>query len=95
MRLYIEGRRNGYSPDQCGHTMTVQELIEYLEQFDGGEIVRNLEADRLQILFDEKPDEATRAKLKQNGFRWSPTNSAWQRKLTPNAEIAARRVFEK
>lgn len=64
-------------------------------KFDGGEIVRNLEADRLQILFDEKPDEATRAKLKQNGFRWSPTNSAWQRKLTPNAEIAARRVFEK
>lgn len=34
MRLYIEGRRNGYSSDQCGHTMTVQELIEYLEQFD-------------------------------------------------------------
>ncbi len=34
MRLYIEGRHNGYSPDQCGHTMTVQELIEYLEQFD-------------------------------------------------------------
>lgn len=35
MRLYIEGRRNGYSPDQCGRAMTVQELIEYLEQFDG------------------------------------------------------------
>lgn len=35
MKLYIDGRRNGYSPDQCGHTMTVQELIEYLEQFDG------------------------------------------------------------
>ena len=34
MRLYIEGRRNGYSPDQCGRTMTVQELIEFLEQFD-------------------------------------------------------------
>ena len=35
MRLYIEGRRNGYNPDQCGNTMTVAELIEYLEQFDG------------------------------------------------------------
>lgn len=32
--LYIEGRRNGYTPDQCGRTMTVRELIEYLEQFD-------------------------------------------------------------
>ena len=34
-RLYIEGRRNGYDPEQCGETMTVAELIEYLEQFDG------------------------------------------------------------
>lgn len=34
MRLYIEGRRNGYSPDQCGRTMTVRELIDYLEQFE-------------------------------------------------------------
>lgn len=34
MRLYIEGRRNGYSPDQCESTMTVGELIAYLEQFE-------------------------------------------------------------
>ena len=32
--LYIEGRRNGYGPDQCGRTMTVGELIEFLQQFD-------------------------------------------------------------
>ena len=62
-------------------------------KFDGGEIVRNLEADRLQILFDEKPDEETRAALKSNGFRWSPRYSAWQRQLTPNAEQAARRAL--
>lgn len=62
-------------------------------KFPGGEIIRNLEADRLQILFDEKPDEDTRAALKQNGFRWSPRNSAWQRQLTPNAERAARRAL--
>ncbi|MDO5544971.1 MAG: hypothetical protein Q4F81_03955 [Eubacteriales bacterium] len=62
-------------------------------KFDGGEIVRNLEADRLQILFDEKPDEATRSALKQNGFRWSPRYNAWQRQLTRNAETAARRAL--
>lgn len=28
--LYIEGRRNGYDPDQCGETMTVSEMIEFL-----------------------------------------------------------------
>ena len=33
--LYIEGRRNGYDPDQCGTTMTVSEMIEFLSQFDG------------------------------------------------------------
>ena len=32
--LYIEGRRNGYGIEQCGRTMTVAELIEYLSQFD-------------------------------------------------------------
>ena len=30
----IETKRNGYSPDQCGHTLTIGELIEYLEGFD-------------------------------------------------------------
>lgn len=34
MKLYLEGRRNGYAPDQCGRTMTVGELISFLEQFD-------------------------------------------------------------
>lgn len=62
-------------------------------KFDGGEIVRNLEADRLQIIFDEKPDEDTRAALKENGFRWSPRYGAWQRQLTQNAESAARRAL--
>lgn len=33
--LYIEGRRNGYGPDQCGKTMTVSEMIDFLSQFDG------------------------------------------------------------
>lgn len=62
-------------------------------KFDGGEIVRNAEQNRLQIVFDEKPDETTRAALKSNGFRWSPRNKAWQRQLTPNAERAARAVL--
>ena len=32
--LYIEGRREGYGVDQIRHTMTVGDLIAYLEQFD-------------------------------------------------------------
>lgn len=33
-KLYIEGRHNGYSTEQCGKTMTVGDLIDWLEQFD-------------------------------------------------------------
>ena len=62
-------------------------------KFPGGEIVRNTEADRLQIIFGEKPDDQQREALKQNGFRWSPRYGAWQRQLTRNAEIAARRAL--
>lgn len=32
--LYIEGRRTGYSPDQCRRTMTVGELIDFLSRYD-------------------------------------------------------------
>ena len=32
--LFINGNRNGYGTDQCGRTMTVGELIAWLEQFD-------------------------------------------------------------
>ena len=39
MAIYIEGRRNGYNPEQCGDTMTVGELMEYLCEFDETEKV--------------------------------------------------------
>lgn len=32
--LFIDANRNGYGIDQCGRTMTVGELIAWLEQFD-------------------------------------------------------------
>lgn len=64
-------------------------------KFDGGEIVRNLEADRLQIFFDEKPGDELRAALKTNGFRWAPSQGAWQRQLTDNAIRAAKRLLER
>lgn len=60
--------------------------------FDGGEAVMNTEENRLQILFEEKPDEELRAELKRNGFRWAPSQGAWQRQLTDNALYSARRI---
>lgn len=32
--IFINGKRNGYGPEQCGRTLTVRELIELLSEFD-------------------------------------------------------------
>lgn len=61
-------------------------------KFAGGRILDNAEADRVQILFDAIPDQATRDRLKGNGWRWSPAMHAWQRKRTPQAMYDAKRV---
>lgn len=63
-------------------------------KFDGGEIVRNAVLNRLQIIFDDIPDPATRSSLKSHGFRWSPSNKAWQRQLTDNALYDAKKILE-
>ena len=41
-------------------------------------IVDNTEANRLQLFFPGKPSEAIRSKLKENGFRWTPSVGCWQ-----------------
>lgn len=61
-------------------------------EFDGGTVEMNREDNRLQIFFEEKPDEKTRETLKESGFRWSPKAGAWQRQLNDNAIYAADRL---
>lgn len=68
---------------------------ETIKKYDGVEIIKNFEADRVQLLFDEKPSEEIRAELKKSGWHFSPSNNVWQRKLTSNAEYAAKRVMDK
>jgi len=62
-----------------------QEHGEIEQNYNGLKVVRNFTEDRLQLIFEGKPDEDVRALLKSNGFRWSRKFSAWQRKLTNNA----------
>ena len=61
-------------------------------EFDGGRVVVNTTENRLQIIFDGKPDADVRTELKGEGFRWAPSQGAWQRQLTDNAMRAARRL---
>ncbi len=63
------------------------------EGFAGGRYVENVDLDRVQLVFDGKPDPDVIAKLKQQAFRWAPSLGAWQRQLTPNGIRAARAVL--
>lgn len=71
----------------------VQEQENKEIKFEGGTLVWNYEEDRLQILFNDIPEEGKRKELKSFGFRWSPRNKSWQRQLTSNAVHAAKRVL--
>lgn len=57
-------------------------------------IVENADLMRIQLIFDGKPDLEVRDILKANGFRWAPSQSAWQRSLTANGRSAAKRAVE-
>ena len=61
-------------------------------EFEGGEAIANDELCRLQLVFDEKPTEEQIYKLKLGGFKWSPSNHAWQRQLNQSAIYAADRL---
>lgn len=90
----------------------VEQMIKTLEQkeamkeespitkylFDGGEFLVNYEVDRIQIMFDVKPNREELAAWKAKGlntYNWSPTANAWQRKITPNALGHIKRMFDR
>ncbi len=64
-------------------------------EYDGFTYVENTDEMRVQFIFDGKPDEETRSLLKYWGFRWAPSQGAWQRQLTSNGKYAAKEVIKK
>lgn len=58
--------------------------------FEGGRIVMNQEENRVQILFDGKPDADIRSELKHAGFRWAPDRP--QKKFTPEYQKIASKL---
>jgi len=62
---------------------------------EGGKIVHNGEAQRLQIIFDGIPSKEVREALKAHAFKWAPTAKAWQRTLTENAKYAVNQYLLK
>lgn len=78
----IERAKNGANSDFNNYNTDLFKVIE------------NAEIMRLQLVFDGKPDEATRTVLKKYAFKWSPKNNAWQRQLTENAKFALKQVIK-
>jgi hypothetical protein len=77
--------------EQAATTTIEEQTVE----INGIKIIDNLEAQRLQIIFPNKPDANIREQLKKNGFRWSPTNGAWQRYRGHDAERLAKEIVSK
>ncbi len=57
-------------------------------------IKENSDAMRLQLFFNGKPEPETRTILKSNGFKWAPSQKAWQRLLNENAIRALNRITD-
>lgn len=66
-----------------------------IDEIEGLKVVENTEAMRIQLIFDDKPDESTRNILKSYGFKWSPRFGAWQRMLNENGKRAAELAIKK
>jgi hypothetical protein len=84
--LELEARNMAASKVESGDRETSYD-------FEGGSIDLDYSDERLRVNFDSKPDSVMIARLKQNGFKWSPTNTAWQRQLTDNAISTANYLF--
>jgi prefoldin subunit 5 len=82
----------------------VKEKLETLKKLDrmetenikfiGGEMLVNVEINRIQFIFEDIPSPEIRATLKSHGFKWARSQGAWQRQRTFNAINTAKRLID-
>ncbi len=72
-----------------------QEKLVFPEvEFKGGKAIHNKEINRIQLLFEGKPDENIRNQLKHNGFHWSRKEGAWQREFNKRTIYVTNSLIE-
>lgn len=91
------GTRRAYYQKQLDQALKTQErastgglkaetkLYKLNEDFEDG---------RIRFRFDGKPRQEVIDIMKSRGFKWSPSNKAWQRQNTPNGVYSAKKVIE-
>ena len=87
-----------------GNIKRIKERIEELEKTKqikteridlGNDVFVTQDPELMRVFFEfpGKPADETRSLLKSKGFRWTPSQGHWGRKLTGNASHAARQVM--
>jgi len=72
----------------------LKEIPETEKTINGITIKTDKEENRVKLFFPSIPSEEIRIRLKQNGFKWSPLNKAWQRQLNNRALYVAEEIIK-
>ena len=75
--------------ERLAHLSAVKAKPSTEREVAGVRVVEDTEAVRLRLFFPGKPAPAIIAELKARGFRWAPSEGAWQRQLSNAARWAA------
>ena len=75
--------------DRINSLKTIKDKGTIEEENEGYTYREDPESMRIQFIFDGKPSDDIRNILKQNGFKWAPSQGAWQRQLTRNGQWSA------
>jgi len=75
--------------ERLAHLSAVKAKPSTQREVAGVRVVEDTEAVRLRLFFPGKPAPAIIAELKARGFRWAPSEGAWQRQLSNAARWAA------
>lgn len=65
------------------------------KEYSWGTLRTDYSDERYRFIFDGKPAQEVIDLMKQNAFKWSRANMAWQRQITPNSRYAVGRMVEK
>lgn len=73
---------------------TLAQQEDEIHKYSWGELHVDYSDERYRFIFDGKPAQEVINLMKSNAFKWSRSNSAWQRQITANAKYAVNRMIE-